>query len=77
MAIFYNDPQPDEIFYQGLAWMKLNNITKANNIFSRFIQLGNEHSTDKVQIHYFAGSLPDLLVLTTTWILKTSCIVFI
>jgi len=23
-AIFYNDPQPDKIFYQGLAWLKLN-----------------------------------------------------
>ena len=22
-AIFYNDPQPDKIVYQGLAWLKL------------------------------------------------------
>lgn len=61
-AIFYNDPQPDKIFYQGLAWLKLDNEQKANNIFHRFIQFGNEHISDKIQIDYFAVSLPDLLV---------------
>jgi tetratricopeptide (TPR) repeat protein len=61
-AIFYNDPQPDKIFYQGLAWIKLNEPQKAENIFNRFIQFGNEHLTDTIQIDYFAVSLPDLLV---------------
>ena len=25
-AIYYNDPQPDKIFYQALAWIKLGNL---------------------------------------------------
>ncbi|MGN6603356.1 MAG: DUF5107 domain-containing protein [Ginsengibacter sp.] len=61
-AIFYNDPQPDKLFYQGLAWLKLGDIQKANNIFDKLITFGNEHLNDKIKIDYFAVSLPDLLV---------------
>ncbi|HEX6846366.1 MAG TPA: DUF5107 domain-containing protein [Chitinophagaceae bacterium] len=61
-AIFYNDPQPDKIFYQGLAWLKLNNSDEAENIFQRLIDFGNRHMNDKIAIDYFAVSLPDLLV---------------
>jgi tetratricopeptide (TPR) repeat protein len=61
-AIFYNDPQPDKIFYQGLAWLKLGNENKAQNIFHRFISFGQEHMNDEITIDYFAVSLPDLLV---------------
>ena len=61
-AIFYNDPQPDKIFYQGLAWIKLNNRKKAEEIFQRLIDFGKSHIEDKITIDYFAVSLPDLLV---------------
>lgn len=61
-AIFYNDPQPDKIFYQGLAWMKLNNKNRALQIFKRLISFGQLHIDDKISIDYFAVSLPDLLV---------------
>jgi len=61
-SIFYNDPQPDKIFYQGLAWIKLEDIPRAYSIFNRFIQFGNQHLNDPIQIDYFAVSLPDLLV---------------
>lgn len=61
-AIFYNDPQPDQIFYQGLAWLKLDEDDKAKEIFERFIQFGKEHLNDEIRIDYFAVSLPDLLV---------------
>ncbi len=61
-AIFYNDPQPDKIFYQGLAWLKLDDTAKAEQIFKRFISFGNEHMNDEIKIDYFAVSLPDLLV---------------
>ncbi|WP_316789786.1 tetratricopeptide repeat protein [Pedobacter frigoris] len=61
-AIFYNDPQPDKIFYQGLAWLKLNADDKAKEIFERFIQFGELHLHDDIKIDYFAVSLPDLLV---------------
>lgn len=61
-AIFYNDPQPDKIFYQGLSWQKLNHEQKALEIFNRLIQFGEAHLHDDIKIDYFAVSLPDLLV---------------
>lgn len=61
-AIFYNDQQPDKIFYQGLAWQKLGNLQKATAIFERLITFGKAHLNDTVKIDYFAVSLPDLLV---------------
>ncbi|HTE25704.1 DUF5107 domain-containing protein [Flavitalea sp.] len=64
-AIFYNDPQPDKIFYQGLAWLKLNNAEKASQIFNRLVEFANEHFNDEIKIDYFAVSLPDLLVFDT------------
>jgi tetratricopeptide (TPR) repeat protein len=61
-SVFYNDPQPDKIFYQGLAWIKLQQKERADAIFKRFIRFGDEHLHDHIQIDYFAVSLPDLLV---------------
>lgn len=61
-AIYYNDPQPDKIVYQALAWKKLKEEAKADQIFKRFIAFGEKHMTDQMQIDYFAVSLPDMLV---------------
>ncbi|HTJ52305.1 MAG TPA: DUF5107 domain-containing protein [Cyclobacteriaceae bacterium] len=61
-AIYYNDQQPDKIFYQGLALKKLGLHTKAEKIFGRLISFGAEHMSDKIKLDYFAVSLPDLLV---------------
>ena len=61
-AIFYNDQQPDKIFYQGLAWKKLGNLQKAEVLFHNLISFGEAHQNDEVKIDYFAVSLPDLLV---------------
>lgn len=61
-AIFYNDQQPDKIFYQGLAWLKLGNTSEANKIFEKLIAFGELHMQDHIEIDYFAVSLPDLLV---------------
>jgi len=61
-AIFYNDPQPDKIFYQGLAWIKLHEIDKASSIFRGLLDFGRKHIDDNISIDYFAVSLPDLLV---------------
>lgn len=61
-AIYYNDPQPDKIVYQALAWLKLGEAAKATAIFERFIQFAGQHINDKVTIDYFAVSLPDMLV---------------
>ncbi len=61
-AIYYNDPQPDKILYQALAWLKLGKTDKANSIFKRFIEFGERHINEQVRIDYFAVSLPDMLV---------------
>lgn len=61
-AIFYNDPQPDKIIYQGFAWMKLGDVDHADRIFRRLIEFGTAHMNDNVKIDYFAVSLPDLQV---------------
>ncbi|MEX6690788.1 DUF5107 domain-containing protein [Danxiaibacter flavus] len=61
-AIYYNDPQPDKIIYQALAWRQLNEPEKAKQIFERFIQFGEQHLNDSITIDYFAVSLPDMLV---------------
>ena len=61
-AIFYNDAQPDKIFYQGLAFKKLGLADQANGIFERLIDYGNTHRHDQVTLDYFAVSLPDLLI---------------
>ncbi|MBB6273855.1 tetratricopeptide (TPR) repeat protein [Pedobacter cryoconitis] len=61
-AMFYNDQQPDQIFYQGLAWKKLGDHNKATDIFNKLVVYGNKHLNDRVKIDYFAVSLPDLLI---------------
>ncbi len=62
IAFFYNDQQPDKMFYKGLAWRKLGHEDKAKGCFYKLIQHGEKHLFDDVKIDYFAVSLPDLLV---------------
>lgn len=62
VAMFYNDQQPDKIFYQGVALIKLDKKEEANERFNRLIKYGEEHKNDEVKIDYFAVSLPDLLI---------------
>ncbi len=61
-AIFYNDQQPDKIFYQGLALLKLGRKEEAEVRFNNLISYGKKHRNDKVTLDYFAISLPDLLI---------------
>ncbi|NRF37345.1 DUF5107 domain-containing protein [Pedobacter foliorum] len=61
-AMFYNDQQPDKIFYQGLAWKKIGNTAKAEKIFNKLIDYGSQHINDVIKIDYFAVSLPNLLI---------------
>lgn len=61
-ALYYNDPQPDKIFYQGLAWKKLNEEEKAKNVFRRLMDFGHAHLNDNAGPDYFAVSLPGLSV---------------
>ncbi len=61
-AIFYNDQQPDKIFYQGLALIKLGKDKEAEKRFNNLVKYGKEHMNDDVKLDYFAISLPDLLI---------------
>jgi tetratricopeptide (TPR) repeat protein len=61
-AIYYNDPQPDKIVYQALAWKKLGQSYHAEAIFKKFIDFGKQHISDEIRVDYFAVSLPDMLV---------------
>ena len=61
-AIFYNDQQPDKIFYQGLALQKLGRMDEANTRFDNLLNYGEKHINDNVKLDYFAISLPDLLI---------------
>jgi tetratricopeptide (TPR) repeat protein len=61
-AMFYNDQQPDKIFYQGLAWRKLQKEQEAVRVFEKLINYGAAHLNDHIQLDYFAVSLPNLLI---------------
>ena len=61
-AMFYNDQQPDKIFYRGLALRKLNEKEQAGQEFSTLYEYGKAHLNDEVRMDYFAVSFPDLLI---------------
>jgi len=61
-AMFYNDQQPDSIFFRGLALQNLGQETEAQQCFDLLIDFGEKHQNDHVKIDYFAVSLPDLLI---------------
>ncbi len=61
-AIYYNDQQPDKIFYQGASLEELGENAKADRIFNALVNFGNAPMNDVIKIDYFAVSLPDLLV---------------
>jgi tetratricopeptide (TPR) repeat protein len=61
-AIFYNDQQPDTIYYQGLALIKLGKTAEANERFKKLISFGELHLNDEFKLDYFAVSLPDLQI---------------
>lgn len=61
-AIFYNDQQPDKIFYQGLALQKLGKNEEAYIRFNNLIRYGRDNMNKEIKIDYFAVSLPDLMI---------------
>lgn len=61
-AVYYNDVQPDKLFFQALALRKLKKIDLAVDIFNRFSEYANDNMNKKPTIDYFAVSLPDMLV---------------
>ncbi len=61
-AIFYNDQQPDTIFYQGLALIQLGQTDEARTRFNKLVDFGKKHLNDEFKLDYFAVSLPDLQI---------------
>jgi tetratricopeptide (TPR) repeat protein len=61
-AIFYNDQQPETIYYQGLALIKLGRKDQALKRFNKLINFGKKHLNDEFKLDYFAVSLPDLQI---------------
>ncbi len=61
-AIFYNDQQPDKIFYQGMALLKLGKKDEGFIRFNNLIQYGKNNINKEIKIDYFAVSLPDLMI---------------
>ncbi len=72
IAMFYNDQQPDKIFYQGCAWLKLKEDEKANLIFNNLIEYADKNMDTIPAIDYFAVSLPNLLIFEDDLKLRNS-----
>lgn len=60
--MYYNDQPADMILYQGMAYLKLGELTKAKACFYRLIDFGERNLEKEVKIGYFAVSLPDFLI---------------
>ena len=61
-AMYYNDQQPDKIFYQGLALRQLGRMEEANGRFNKLLKYGEKQLFIPFKMDYFAVSLPDLLI---------------
>jgi tetratricopeptide (TPR) repeat protein len=61
-AIYYNDQNPETIFYQGLARQKLGAKAAATERFKTLVNFGKKHLHDEIVIDYFAVSLPEFMV---------------
>lgn len=60
--MYYNDQPADMILYQGLAKLKLGNVSAAKARFYRLIDYGEKHLWDETKIEYFAVSLPEFQI---------------
>ncbi|NMN01097.1 tetratricopeptide repeat protein [Bifidobacterium sp. DSM 109958] len=61
-AMYYNDQPAEMILFQGLARAALGERAAANARFHRLLDYGEQHLDDRVEVDYFAVSLPDFLV---------------
>ena len=71
--MYYNDANPEKIFFQGLALLKLAEAAdsdqereqlqgQANGRFYKLLNYGKQHLFEHQTMDYFAVSLPDLLI---------------
>ena len=61
-ARYYNDQPPDMLWYQGIAWRKLGDTTRATALFERLVAYARAHRADDIRPDYFAVSYPTFLV---------------
>jgi len=61
-AVYYNDQNPETIFYQGLALVKLGKPAAAAQRFKTLVKFARENLDNKIEIDYFAVSLPEFMV---------------
>ena len=61
-AVFYNDQNPETIFYQGVSLQRLGRKTEAKKRFQTLVDFGRKHLHDHIEIDYFAVSLPEFMV---------------
>lgn len=59
---YYNDQPSDYIYYQGLAFYELGNISMAKKSFHQLVTFGERHIFDKIEYDFFAVSMPELEV---------------
>ena len=59
---FYNDQQPDKIFYKGLALLQLGKTQAAAAVFDNLTAFADAHLEDTVRMDYFAVSYPEIQV---------------
>lgn len=62
IAMYYNDQQPDKIFYRGLALQKSEKEAEARSWFNKLLKYGEKQIFVPFKMDYFAVSLPDLLI---------------
>jgi len=61
-ALYYNDQDPATIAYQGLALRRLGREAGARDRFGTLVRFGTDHLRDRVEIDFFAVSLPEFQV---------------
>ncbi len=61
-ALYYNDQEPDKIFYQGLALQKLGKKAESLKRFDILIEFGEKNLDKDQDIDYFAVSYPDMQI---------------
>lgn len=61
-AMYYNDPPPETIYFQGLAWRELGEQARSMERFRTLAEYAEAHCNDDIRMDYFAVSLPDFLV---------------
>lgn len=61
-AVYYNDQNPETIFYQGQALRELGKSRAAAERFRTLVKFARAHLDDPIEIDYFAVSLPEFMV---------------